>query len=157
MKILTQHNELDNNANVKKIQEPFRRTFGEDSERHERHVKKIEAKLEKINRFLTDFEPKLEPSGQQVQSNITDTESARIKGPHGYIQGYNGITIADSGNQIIVAAKAIGSGAESGCLPGMLDSLQANMQIVTEEKKPLKKSIVLVDTGYFSEKNLQEA
>jgi hypothetical protein len=31
-------------------------------------------------------------SGGEVESNITDNENDRIKGPHGYIQGYNGIT-----------------------------------------------------------------
>jgi hypothetical protein len=92
-----------------------------------------------------------------VQSNLTDNESARIKGPHGYIQGYNGIAVADSGNQVIVAAGAIGSGAESGCFPEMLDKLEANMQTVTGKKRPLEKSLVLGDAGYFSEDNLQEA
>jgi hypothetical protein len=77
---------------------------------------------------------------------------------HGtYIQGYNGITIADSGNQVIVAAEAIGSGAESGCFPQMLDSLEANMKTITNKKKPLKKALLEGDTGYFSEENLQEA
>jgi len=156
-RILHQHKELDSNASVKKIQEPFRKTLGEDSERHERHVKRIEAKLKKINQFLSKSEPKIGPSGQEVQSNITDVESARIKGPHGYIQGYNGIAIADSGNQVIVAAEAIGSGAESGAFPEMLDSLETNMQKVTGKKHPLKESIVLGDTGYFSEENLHEA
>jgi len=156
-RILHQHKELDRNAAAKEIQEPFRKTLGEDRERHERHVRRIEAKLKKIEKFLSVSEPKLGPSGQEVQSNITDNESARIKGPHGYIQGYNGIAIADSGSQVIVAAEAIGSGAESGCLPGMLDKLQSNMEMVTGKKNPLEKSIVLGDTGYFSEDNLQEA
>jgi len=156
-RILHQHKQLDNNCKAKKIQEPFKKTLGEDSERHERHIRRIEAKLKKINQFLSNSEPKLGPSGQEVQNNITDGESARMKGPHGYIQGYNGIAIADSGNQIIVAAEAIGSGAESGCLPGMLDNLEANMKKVTGKKQPLKKSIILGDTGYFSEENLQEA
>jgi len=157
VRIIRQHKELDRNAKAKEIQEPFRKTIGEDSERHKRHIKRIETRLEKIDRFLSTSEVKLGPSGQEVQSNITDNESARIKGPHGYIQGYNGIAIADSGNQVIVAAEAIGSGAESGCLPGMLDNLEANMQKVTKKKQPLKKSLVLGDTGYFSEDNLQEA
>ena len=156
-RILRQHTELDRDAKAQKIQEPFRKTLGEDKERRERHVRRIEAKLEKISRFLTTAEPKVGPSGQEVQSNITDNESARIKGPHGYIQGYNGIAIADSGSQVIVAAEAIGSGAESSCLAGMLDNLETNMQMVTRKKQPLRKSLVLGDTGYFSEDNLQEA
>jgi len=156
-RILRQHKELDHNAKAKEIQEPFRKTLGEDKERHERHVRRIEDKLKKINQFLSTAEPKVGPSGQEVQGNITDGESARIKGPHGYIQGYNGIAIADSSSQVIVAAGAIGSGAESGCLPLMLDKLETNMQMVTGKKNPLKKSLVLGDTGYFSEENLQEA
>jgi transposase len=156
-RILYQHKELDRNATAKEIQEPFRKTLGEDRERHERHVRRIEAKLKKIEKFLSVAEPKLGPSGQEVQSNITDNESARIKGPHGYIQGYNGVAIADSGSQVIVAAEAIGSGAESGSLPGMLDKHEENMKKVTGKKNPLKKSMVLGDTGYFSEDNLQEA
>ena len=85
-RILHQHRELDRNANAKKIQEPFRKTLGEDSERHKRHVRRIEAKLKKINRFLSASEPRLGPSGQEVQSNITDKESARIKGPQRMIR-----------------------------------------------------------------------
>jgi len=156
-KILFQHQELDRNENAKKIQKPFEKTLGDDSERRERHVRRIEEKLKKINGFLSTAEPKPGPSGQEVQTNITDSESARIKGPHGFIQGYNGIAIADSGNQVIVAAEAIGSGAESGCFPEMLDKLETNMQKASGKKKPLKNSLVLGDTGYFSEENLQEA
>ena len=156
-RVLFQHKELDNNAKAKKIQEPYRKTLGEDSERHERHIRRIEKKLKKIKKFLAKAKPRLGPSGQEVQSNITDEESARIKGPHGYIQGYNGIAIADSCSQVIVTAEAIGSGAESGCFPKMLDNLEANMKMITGKKEPLKKSIVLGDTGYFSEENLQEA
>ena len=156
-KVLFRHQELDKDENTRKKQEPFRKTLGDDQKRRERHIRRIEKKLKKINKFLSTAEAKISTSGQEVQTNITDIESARIKGPHGYIQGYNGIAIADSGNQVIVSAEAIGSGAESGCLPRMLDNLEENMKMVTGKKKPLKNSVVLGDTGYFSEENLQEA
>jgi hypothetical protein len=45
--------------------------------------------------------------GHPIQSNITDNESAKIKGPHGVIQGYNGIAVADCKNQVIVAVEAV--------------------------------------------------
>ena len=67
----------------------------------------------------------------------------------GYIQGYNGITIADSGSQIIVCAEAIGSGAESGCFPGMLGRLEETMKELTGKERPPKKALVEGDTGYF--------
>jgi hypothetical protein len=66
-------------------------------------------------------------------------ESAKIKGPHGYIQGYNGTAAADSGNQAIVCAEAAGN-SESGSFPGMPDSLEENMKAVTGKEKPLKKN-----------------
>jgi hypothetical protein len=39
----------------------------------------------------------------------------------------------------------------------MLDRLEATMQQITGEEKPLEQALVLGDTGFFSEGNLQEA
>ena len=156
-RILFRHQELDKDEKAGKKLERFRETLGDDRERRERHVRRIEKKIKKINQFLLTAKAKIGTSGQEVQTNITDKESARIKGPHGYIQGYDGIAMADSKSQVIVAAEAIGSGAEGCCLPGMLDKLEGNMEQITLKKNPLKKAIVLGDTGFFSEDNLQEA
>jgi len=155
-RLLLRHRELDKNAEAKKIQKPYKETMGNDKERRARSIERLEKKLKKLDEFLKTAEPKKGTSGEEVQSNITDNESARIKSPHGYIQGYNGIAIADSGNQIIVCAQASGS-SESGNFPKMLESLEGNMKAITKKKKPLKESICLGDTGFFSEENLQEA
>jgi len=130
--------------------------MGDDRERRERSIQRLEKKLKKLDEFLKTAEPKKGGSGEEVQTNITDKESAKIKGPHGYIQGYNGIAIADSGNQIIISAEASGS-CESGNFPKMLERLEENMKTITGEKEPLKESVCLGDTGFFSEGNLQEA
>ena len=156
-RIITRHKEMDNDEKVKKIQAPYKKTMGDDKERRGHSIERLEKKLEKLDNFLKTAKPREGVSGQEVQSNITDNESALIKSPHGYIQGYNGITIADSGNQIIISAEAIGSGPESGCFPKMLDSLEETMKELTGKEKPLKKALVEGDTGYFSEENLQEA
>jgi hypothetical protein len=156
-RMLERHRELDGDENALKKQEPFRKTLGDDSKRRANHIDHIERKLQRVEKFLENAECKKGISGEEVQTNITDIESAKIKGPGGYIQGYNGIAIADSGNQVIVASQAIGSGAESGCFPEMLDSLEENMRHITGQENPLEDSICLGDTGYFSENNLQEA
>ena len=39
----------------------------------------------------------------------------------------------------------------------MLESLEATMQLVTGQAEPLQHSLVLGDTGFFTEQNLQEA
>jgi hypothetical protein len=156
-KMIEQHKELDKNEKAKKIQKPYKKTMGDDKTRREKSIERLQKKLKKLNQFLETAEPKMGVSTQEVKSNITDNESAFIKSSHGYIQGYNGITAVDSANQIIVAAEVIGSGAESGCLEKMLDNLEENMKKVTEKEEPLKKSLVVCDTGYFSENNLQTA
>ena len=155
--LLHQHQELDRDEKAKKKLKPYQKTMGDDKERRARSIERLENKLEKLNKFLESAEPKIGAAGTEVQSNITDNESARIKGPHGYIQGYNGIAIADSGNQVIIAGKAIGSGAEGGCFPEMLDKLEENMKTLTGKEKPLEKALVEGDTNYFSEDNLREA
>jgi hypothetical protein len=102
-------------------------------------------------------EPRTGDGGGEVQSNITDGESAKMKGAHGYIQGYNGIAVADSANQVIVAADAIGSGSESGSFPAMLEKLEVAMKETTGKEQPLRDALVAGDTGYYSEANLREA
>jgi hypothetical protein len=155
-RLLLRHQDLDRSAEAKKIQAPFKKTIGEDKERRKRSIERLEKKLKRLNTFLKEAEPRTGSSGEEVQSNITDNESAKIKGPHGYIQGYNGIAVSDSGSQIIVSAEATGC-SESGIFPKMLDSLEENMKTVTGKKNPLKKTLSLGDTGFFSEENLQEA
>jgi transposase len=129
-----------------------------DKKLGKRHKERIEKKIKKIDKFLalTDKE-KLGASGEPVNSNITDNESATIKGPHGVIQGYNGEAIADGKSGVIVAAEAFGSGPEAKSLPGMLDKLNETMKEITGKEAPLKGALVEGDTGYFSEENLQEA
>jgi transposase len=156
-RMLLQHQALDKSESAKQIQEPFKTTMGDDKERRERSIERLEKKLHKLDAFLSTAKPRLGVSGEEVKSNITDNESGFIKSAHGYIQGYNGIAIADSGSQVIVSAEAVGSVSESGCFPKMLDNLETNMKMISGKKKPLKDALVVSDTGCFSEDNLQEA
>jgi hypothetical protein len=129
-----------------------------------RHRERIEKKLRKIDEFLRIMDKeeggpgdKSGKGGHPIQSNITDNESAKIKGPHGVIQGYNGIAVADCKNQVIVAAEAFGTGPEAETFPLMLDKLNEAMREITGKEEPLKDALVTADTGYFSEDNLQAA
>jgi transposase len=83
-KMLSLHRELDKDENTKKIQEPFKKTMGDDKERREQSIARLEKKLEKLNEFLKEAKPKKGAAGQEVQTNVTDPQSALIKGPHGY-------------------------------------------------------------------------
>ncbi|MDR2718598.1 MAG: IS1182 family transposase [Treponema sp.] len=156
-KVINRHREMDKDEKAKKIQRPYAKTLGDNKERRERSIERLENKLKKLNTFLKEAEPRTGAAGEEVKSNITDNESALIKSPRGYIQGYNGIAVADSGSQIIVSAEVTGSGPESGSFPKMLDSLEENMKKATGKEEPLKKALLEGDTGYFSEANLRAA
>jgi transposase len=86
-RIIKQHRELDKDEKAKRIQKPYAKTMGEAGDRRERSIERLEKKLEKLNTFLKTAEPRKGVSAGEVQSNVTDNESALIKGPHGYIQG----------------------------------------------------------------------
>ncbi|NIP61803.1 MAG: IS1182 family transposase [Candidatus Dadabacteria bacterium] len=123
----------------------------------DRHLSNINKKADKISTFLKDSEPKIGPRGKEVQSNITDNESAKIKSSNGVIQGYNGIAVADDKNQVIIAAEAFGRGQEQRFFEPILEQTEENLKSITGKKKPLKKTTILADTGYFCEENLKAA
>jgi hypothetical protein len=126
-------------------------------EHQKRHLERIEKKSKYIDEFLKRAEPKIGAIGREVKSNVTDNESVLIKGAHGYIQGYNGLAIADSANQVIITAEVYGKGSENEAFPEMLEELEAGMKELRGEEKPLAKALIEGDTGYFSESNLQAA
>jgi hypothetical protein len=156
-RVIKLHRALDKDGKVAKKQKPYAKTMGSRKDRRDRQLKRLNRKLDKLDEFLETAEPKKGLSICEIKSNITDNESGFIKSPNGYIQGYNGVTAADSLSQIIVAAEVTGSGPESGMFPEMLDRLEENMRKASGKGKPLKKSLCISDTGFFSEENLQEA
>jgi len=129
----------------------------EEKAKDNRKLKKMKKKAAKILEFLNTHEDRRGASGEIVKSNVTDNESGKIKGPHGVIQGYNGIAVADEKNQIIVAANAYGTVAEGQFFGEMLEQTNKSMKKITGKKKPLKGKIILADNGHFSEENLQKA
>jgi hypothetical protein len=156
-KIIGQHVQLDAQAEAETDLWGVAFSYVYDEEYQKRQLERIEEKLKYIDNFLAGAEERKGAGGEEVKSNITDNQSAMIKGAHGYIQGYNGIAVADSKSQVIVAAEAFGSGSESEHFPAMVDSLQETMGGLTGEERLLEAAIVEGDTEYFTERNLKEA
>ncbi|MDR1469735.1 MAG: transposase [Spirochaetaceae bacterium] len=154
-KIIAQHVQFDKQAGEERDLTGAAYSYVYDKEYQKKHLERIEKKLKYIDHFLETAEAREGAAGEEVKSNITDNGSAKIKGAHGYIQGYNGIAVADSKNQVTVAAETFGTGSEH--FPVMLESLNENMKTLTGNDRPLEEAIVEGDTGYFTEKNLKEA
>jgi transposase/stalled ribosome alternative rescue factor ArfA len=148
-KLIEQHRDEDRKDGGKKD--------GDEKAKFAERIKRYEEQIKKLDDFDKTNAERMGSRGKEVQSNITDNESAKILGPHGVIQGYNGIAVADSENQVIVAAEVFGSVYEGEQFPHMLGELEGALRGISKKEEPLKGVTILADTGYFSEDNLQAA
>jgi len=124
--------------------------------RHAQAIDTLEKAANRIEKFLVDAEPRMgqgRKSGE-VQSNITDNESAKMRTSKGTLQGYNGIATVDRKHQIVVAASAFGSGPEQFTLPVILARIQARYARLKMNQNILADTIVKADTGFASEANM---
>jgi transposase len=107
----------------------------------------------KIDDFLSTNEPRMGQGRrkQEVQSNITDNQSAKMTTSKGTIQGMACVTAADEKHQIIVHAQAFGMGQEQATLKPMVEGIKKNFG-----DGIFKPSLVLTaDTGFSSEATMQ--
>lgn len=85
-------------------------------EKQKRQCEKLKRTAKKIQDFLDTNEERKGISGGPVQSNITDNDSAKMKGSNGVIQGFIGAAAVDAKHQVITSAEAYGQGQEHNLL-----------------------------------------
>ena len=124
-------------------------------EEEKRHIENLSRKALKIKKWLSENEDKKGKSGKPIKSNITDNESAKMPSSHGVIQGYNGIAAADSKYQVVVNAKAIGSGSEQDTLKPMIKEIRDNFRDIDKDDNVLKNTKFLADSGFHSIENMK--
>jgi hypothetical protein len=78
-----------------------------------------------------------------------------IHSSKGFLQGYIGIAVSDSKNQIIVAAEAVGTANEGEHLPGLIDETLKNLDASGVTPTEGKQKTFLADSNYFNEDNFQ--
>lgn len=116
-------------------------------------VETLLANAKKIDNFLASNTPRMGQGKRpkEVQSNITDNQSAKMTTSKGTIQGMAFVTAADEKHQIIISAKGFGMGQEQATLKPMIEDIKANLS-----ETIFNTSVVLTaDTGFSSEANMQ--
>ena len=108
------------------------------------------ARLTKDARQLREWlashrEDRRGPTGGLRKSNRTDNASAKMATDKGVIQGYTGVAAVDAKHQIIVEAKAHGTGSEQELLLPVVEALATIRTSAT---------VLTADTGYHSAANL---
>jgi transposase len=101
-----------------------------DRRRLEQRVKKLSQQADRIEQFLDENEPRIGSQGKEIQSNVTDNESAKMATSHGVQQGYNANAMVDDKNQIITSAQVFGSGTDTKAMAPMLEETRKNLEVV---------------------------
>jgi transposase len=125
-----------------------------DSARRKKRIKRLKQKAARIEKFLSENEPKIGSRGKEIQSNVTDNESAKMATSHGVLQGYNANAVVDEKHQVVVHGEAFGKGEDSSIMEPMLEGAKEKLETMGWEE-PLKDMTISADTGYYSVANLE--
>ena len=125
-----------------------------DTFRREKQEKRLQRQVERLDQFLQDHSPKPGKRRAEIQSNVTDNESAKMPTSHGVIQGYNAQALVDAKHQIIVHAEAFGRGQDHENLVPMLDGAKKNLQAIGKGTDYLIGKLLSADSNYHNKDNL---
>lgn len=121
----------------------------ENDKKNNNRLKRLKQKAEKIEKFLKENEPRTGTTDKEVQSNVTDNQSAKMVSSHGVIQGYNATAMVDEKHQVIAYAEAFGENEDSRHTRPMLEGAKENLEEAGQDN-PIEGKIISADNGYFS-------
>jgi Transposase DDE domain/Transposase domain (DUF772) len=126
-----------------------------ERDKNQEQVKRLEHQAARIEACLAATDPKRGKQGPEIQSNVTDNESAKMFTAHGVVQGYNSQALVDAKQQVIVHAEAFGNGQAYGQVPPMLEGAKAHVQAIGLGEDYVAGQILSADSNYHSEENLK--
>jgi hypothetical protein len=132
-------------------------TTGGGAERQKRQdqLERLEKQATRLEACLATHEPTRGKQGQELQSNVTDHESAKMFTAQGVLQGYNSQALVDAKHQVIVQAEAFGNGQAYGHVPPMLEGAKAHVQALGLGEDYFAGKSWSADSNYHSEENLK--
>lgn len=109
-------------------------------------IEALRKEAARTREFLAGSTKRQNRKGQQLKTNVTDPDSAKMATSKGVIQGYAAQAAVDSSHQVIIAADVIGSGSE-----------QAMLLPIIAQSKPYREdhTLITADAGYHSDANVQ--
>jgi transposase len=152
VRVLLEEHEIADKTGEGSCSEAYR---SEPQKVHEQ-ITRLEKQAVRIEAFLAADTPKRGKRGKELQSNVTDNDSAKMQTAHGVIQGYNGQALVDAHSQVIVHAEAFGNGQDYGHVGPMVEGAKANLQAIGLPETYLEGKILSADSNYHSEGNLKQ-
>ena len=135
-KIVSLHQSQDNTTQEESL----------DAKRQAR-VDALRKEAQRTRQFVASTAPRLNRKGQELKTNVTDPDSAKMATSKGVIQGYAAQAAVDSAHQIIVAADVIGSGSEQSMLLPVIEQTGAYRK---------EHTLITADAGYHSDANVAQ-
>ncbi|NIV99897.1 IS1182 family transposase [Candidatus Saccharibacteria bacterium] len=120
----------------------------------ERQIDKLQKQAARIESFLKQNDKKIGENKKELNSNVTDNDSAKMHTSHGMVQGYNAQAIVDSKHQVIVHGEAIGKGLDNANLPPVIDGAQKNLERIGKGCDYFEGKILTADSSYHSVTNI---
>ena len=124
-----------------------------ETERRQQQEKGLLQQVERLNEFLQEQKPKVGKGREEIQSNVTDNQSAKMPSSHGVIQGYNAQAFVDGKHQVIVHAETFSSQDQENLAP-MLVGAKKNMEGIGKAPDYFKGRQLTADSNYYSYANL---
>jgi len=109
----------------------------------------------RIDKFLESEKPKTGKRKKEIQSNITDNQSAKMPTAHGVIQGYNAQAMVDDKHQIILHPEAMGNGQDAENLKPMIQATKKNLTAIGKPDDCLEDVKLTSDANYHTTENIQ--
>ena len=112
---------------------------GEESSpdaQRQRRIEALQKEAQATRDFLAREQHRRNRKGQELKSNVTDNDSAKMATSKGVIQGYAAQAAVDASHQGIVAGDVTGSGSEQSMLLPMIgqtDGLRADSTVITAD------------------------
>jgi hypothetical protein len=123
----------------------------------EQQIEKLHRQADRIDKWLRGNDAKISTTtGRELQSNVTDNESAKMKTSHGTIQGYNGQALVDGKHQIVVHAEAFGNGQDNQHLAPMVDGAKENIKKIGQSGDYFENKILTADSNYHNQNTLKK-
>lgn len=125
-----------------------------DTLRREKQRKRLQRQVQRLDRFRQSHAPKAGKTRAEIQSNVTDNQSAKMPTSHGVIQGYNAQALVDATHQIIVHAEAFGSSQDHDNLAPMLQGAKKHMLAIGKGEDYFQGRQLSADSNYHTQANL---
>jgi transposase len=95
--------------------------------------------------------PYVPPESPPGEINVSDPDSRRLKGPRGYLQGYNA-QAAVTERQIVIAAEVNADAPDFGHLEPMVGVAQSELERAGVTNTP---GVVVADAGYWNQEHME--